>query len=61
MRLQTKCEQRSSHVIHVQCIVMLESAWMNAVTFQHLDGCAHFAAVLFDHGLDDLVLRLSLT
>lgn len=25
------------------------------VTFQHLDGCAHFVAILLDHGFDDLV------
>lgn len=27
------------------------------VTFQHFDGCAHFIAILLDHGFDDLVLK----
>lgn len=26
-------------------------------TFQHLDGCAHFVAVLLDHGFDNLLLK----
>lgn len=30
---------------------------LQELTFQHLDGCTHFVAILLDHGFDDLVLK----